>query len=236
MLVINRLCSSIIGILMISQFFDPRGKRKKTNQIMFGTLVVEAIVVMNAGFRDSSVLFTLAEVVVVASLFFAFYPLFYASVKKWVLVYLALINISIVTTVVAFVVSNIITSNDRDQAIAYGMIRLALFAVWLIAIGIYGRDVFERMCHWKNCRTYAIIKIVLSCFIIPPYLNYVYKFAGIQSDFIRKQGKQNVQENSERTSCRSAVKHLLYCLQRIQHRSKYRRNHIFRRSQCRTCR
>ena len=174
MLVINRLCSSIIGILMISQFFDPRGKRKKTNQIIFGTLVVEAIVVMNAGFRDSSVLFTLAEVVVVASLFFAFYPLFYASVKKWVLVYLALINISIVTTVVAFGVSNVITSNVREQTIAFGMIRLALFAVWLIAIWVYGRDVFERMCHWKNCRTYAIIKIVLSCFIIPPYLNYVY--------------------------------------------------------------
>ena len=174
MLVINRLCSSIIGILMLSQFFDPRGKRKKTNQIIFGTLVVEAIVIMNAGFRDGSALFDLVEVVVVASLFFAFYPLFYASVKKWVLVYLALINICIVTTVIALGVSNVITSNVREQEIAFGMIRLAFFAVWLIAIVIYGRDVFERICQWKNSRMFAIVKIVLSCFIIPAYLNYVY--------------------------------------------------------------
>ena len=76
MLVINRLCSSIIGILMLSQFFDPRGKRKKTNQVIFGTLVVEVILIMNVGFRDGSALFDLVEVVVVASLFFAFYPLF----------------------------------------------------------------------------------------------------------------------------------------------------------------
>lgn len=174
MLVINRLCSSIIGILMLSQFFDPRGKRKKTNQVIFGTLVVEVILIMNVGFRDGSALFDLVEVVVVASLFFAFYPLFYANVKKWVLVYLALINICIVTTVIALVVSNVITSNAREQEVAFGMIRLAFFSVWLITIVIYGRDVFERICQWKSCRIFAIAKIVLSCFIIPLYLNYVY--------------------------------------------------------------
>ena len=170
MLVINRILSSFISILIISQLFDPRGKSKRTNQIMFGLFCLEAVLVAICCMDGSSRLLSTVEVIVLASLFFSFYPLFYVNLKSWCQVYFFLTNVTISISVLSACIAGAITESASERTIVYGLVRLVLFGVWGIAILIWGRELYEAVCQSVYRRPLGIINLVLSIFLIPTYV------------------------------------------------------------------
>lgn len=177
---INRICSSLISILMITQLFDPRGKRKKTNQVIYGTFLLEAVIILICSFKDRSNLTATVEVVLDASLFFAFYPLFYATVKQWAMTYLVLANITILSTASARMIATAITDGLREHDIAYCLIRTAIFAIWGIIIVLWGRDAFEGITRWKYQKWLAVAETIISCFTIPMHIRRAYKGVSLE--------------------------------------------------------
>lgn len=175
LVILNRILSSVFGILMINHFFNPRGEREKTNQVMYGSILLEAVIVVGCYFYGSYLLLFLVETIIVAGLFFSFYPLFYADSVKWMLTYFVLTDINIfITGLVSKIVEKMSIEKGNGLTV-YCSFRIIAFLVAAVIVLSCDKKLPEKLHTKKHSKSLSVIFSIVTVFFIQVYFLDLYQ-------------------------------------------------------------
>ena len=174
MLIINRVFSLMLGILMITQFFDPRGKSKRTKQLMYSTVFIEVFIVIMSYFYGSRKLLNTLELIGLMCLFFSFYPLFFCEKKKWVTTFFLSVDITMTVTFTAEMIVHTFFGGHESRELLYSIIRITMFVIIGVVIKVTGRDLFDKVSGSKAVKVFENIVIALSVIFIPGYCIFLF--------------------------------------------------------------